>query len=64
METIEEIAKQYCSLFAKCNLTEYDLEQAFANGAKWMVGQRIDERTLLKIKERQKKDKVIIEVEL
>ena len=61
METIVEIAKIYCSMFEGCNLTKYDLEQAFTNGAKWMVERKIDKRTLEKIKEKQKSHKIVVE---
>ena len=64
MGTITDTAKLYRSMFECCNLTRYDLEQAFVNGAKWMVGQRVEEKTLDRIKERQKNDKIVIEVEL
>lgn len=64
MRTIADTAKLYCLQLTNCNLTRYDLEQAFVSGAKWMVNQHIDEKTLLKIKEKQKNDKIIVEVSL
>lgn len=61
METIAEMAKIYCSIFEGCQLTKYDLEQAFTSGAKWMVERKIDRRTLEKIKEKQMNHKIIVE---
>lgn len=61
METIAEMARLYCSMFEECSLTRYDLEQAFASGAKWMVERKIDKKTLEKIKEKQKSYKIVVE---
>ncbi len=58
---ITEMAKLYGSMFEGCNLTKYDLEQAFISGAKWMVGRKIDRKTLEKIKEKQKNSKIVVE---
>ena len=64
MSTIANTAKRYSTMFTNCNLTKHDLQQAFENGARWMVEQRVDEKMIERIKERQKNDKVIVEVEL
>ncbi|MDR0660239.1 MAG: hypothetical protein LBG19_05445 [Prevotellaceae bacterium] len=64
MKTILDAAVDYSQSQEEHHITLEGLEHAFINGAGWMVEQRVDEKTLERIKERQKNDKIVIEVEL